>query len=158
MLKNEDGSVMILALILLVLLTLMGISATSTSTIEVQIAGNERDYKQNFYETEAAVMTGAQLLENTSDASLNDTSTLNWVNTNPINLNNLDMTSSIWNTIGGAGMANGKFTVVENVGSGSSRGLSLADTTRLHDYKAYGVYDQGGNAQTIIEIGYKRRF
>ena len=157
MLKNEDGSVMVLALILLVLITLMGISATSTSTIEVQIAGNERDYKQNFYETEAAVMTGAQLLENTSDASLNDISTLNWVNTDPIDLDNLNMFSIIWNTIGGD-MANGKFTVVENVGSGSGGDLSLAGTTRLHDYKAYGVYDSGGNAQTIIEIGYKRRF
>ena len=47
MLKNEDGSVLVLALIMLVLLTLIGISATTTSMLETRISGNERVYKQN---------------------------------------------------------------------------------------------------------------
>ena len=42
LMQNEEGSVIVLALVLLVLLTILGISATRTSTIEVQIASNER--------------------------------------------------------------------------------------------------------------------
>jgi Tfp pilus assembly protein PilX len=50
---NQEGSVIVLALILLVLLTLLGISATRTSTIEVQIAANERQAVQNLYQAES---------------------------------------------------------------------------------------------------------
>jgi Tfp pilus assembly protein PilX len=53
LLKNEDGSIIVLAMIMLVLLTLLGISATTTSTIEVQIAANERQALQNLYQAES---------------------------------------------------------------------------------------------------------
>jgi type IV pilus assembly protein PilX len=53
--KDEGGSVLIIALIMLVLLTLLGISATSTSNIEMQIASNERNYKRAFYAANAAI-------------------------------------------------------------------------------------------------------
>ena len=49
LLKNEDGIAMVIALMLLVLLTLLGMAATTTSVFEIQIAGNDRDYKQNLY-------------------------------------------------------------------------------------------------------------
>ena len=64
-LNNEEGSVLILALIMLVLLTLIGISATTTSMIETRIAGNERVYKRNLYSAEAAAMQCAQNMEQT---------------------------------------------------------------------------------------------
>jgi hypothetical protein len=50
---NEKGSALVLALLVLVLLTLMGISATTTSTIEVQMAGNEKFYELAFYTAES---------------------------------------------------------------------------------------------------------
>lgn len=53
-LENEKGSVTVLAVILLMLLTLLGMAATTTSSIEVQIAGNEMRYKQAFYAAESA--------------------------------------------------------------------------------------------------------
>jgi Tfp pilus assembly protein PilX len=53
--KNENGSVLIIALIMLVLLTVLGITATSTSNIELQIAGNERIYKRAFYVANAGI-------------------------------------------------------------------------------------------------------
>jgi len=52
-LTNDKGSALILALLILVLLTLMGISATTTSTIEVQMAGNEKFYEMAFYTAES---------------------------------------------------------------------------------------------------------
>jgi type IV pilus assembly protein PilX len=53
--ENERGSVLIIALIMLVLLTILGISASTTSDIEVQIAGNERNYKRTFYTANSGI-------------------------------------------------------------------------------------------------------
>ena len=50
---NEKGSALLVALLILVLLTLMGISATTTSTIEVEMAGNEKFYEMAFYSAES---------------------------------------------------------------------------------------------------------
>ncbi len=60
LLKNEDGIALITALMLLVLLTLLGMAATTTSVLEIQIAGNDRDYKQNFYRAETAAYEAAR--------------------------------------------------------------------------------------------------
>jgi len=61
--KNENGSVIILAMIFLVLLTIIGMSAVDTSIIEVQISGNDVRYKTNFYRAESAAMECAQIIE-----------------------------------------------------------------------------------------------
>ena len=53
-LKNEKGSVTILAVVLLILLTLLGMAAISTSSIETQIAGNEVRNQLAFYAAESA--------------------------------------------------------------------------------------------------------
>jgi hypothetical protein len=52
--KNETGSVTVLAVTILMLLTLLGMAAISTSSIETQIAGNEVRHKQAFYAAESA--------------------------------------------------------------------------------------------------------
>ncbi|MEA1866847.1 MAG: PilX N-terminal domain-containing pilus assembly protein [Thermodesulfobacteriota bacterium] len=54
-LRDEKGSTLLFAIIILVLLTLIGIAATNTSTIEIQIAGNERVYKEAFYNADAGI-------------------------------------------------------------------------------------------------------
>jgi len=77
---NENGSVVVLALIMLVLLTLLGMAVTRTSSIEVQIASNDRQAVDCFYTAESADhyaletsntwMTDAFLT--TADTSAND--------------------------------------------------------------------------------------
>ena len=39
-LHNEEGSMMVIALLILVILTLIGVSIATTARVEVQIAGN----------------------------------------------------------------------------------------------------------------------
>ncbi|MFP4036118.1 MAG: PilX N-terminal domain-containing pilus assembly protein [Desulfobacteraceae bacterium] len=73
--KNQQGSVLVIALILLVLLTVIGISASRNTEIETMIAGNERINKQNFYIAEGSAMRAAQLMENQDFKS----SPLSWV-------------------------------------------------------------------------------
>jgi Tfp pilus assembly protein PilX len=58
-LQNENGIALIVALMLLVLLTLLGMAATTTAVLEIQIAGNDKVYKQNFYMAEAAAYEAA---------------------------------------------------------------------------------------------------
>ena len=53
--QSEQGSITVIALMILVVLTLLGITISRTSTIDVQIAGNEIPYKQDFYVSEGGV-------------------------------------------------------------------------------------------------------
>ena len=62
--KGEEGSVLIVALIMLVLLTLIGITANKTAEVEMQISANERQYKRNLYNAEAVAMACAQFMTN----------------------------------------------------------------------------------------------
>ena len=60
---DEKGSVLLIAVLILVVLTVIGISAITTSTIEIQIAGNEMLYKTNFYAADGGTEVGRELIE-----------------------------------------------------------------------------------------------
>lgn len=51
---NEKGSILLVALIMLALLSLIGIAATRTTSMELQIAGNEKFQKIAFYTADSA--------------------------------------------------------------------------------------------------------
>ena len=74
-LNNQNGSVMVLALILLVLLTIMGLSTINTSTIEVKIADNEQRHKMVLYAADAGIEAGRAALD-----ILKEDDTGNWDN------------------------------------------------------------------------------
>jgi hypothetical protein len=48
---------------MLIVLTLLGIAATTTSTIEVQISGNDKLFKQTFAEADGGTEVGGELIE-----------------------------------------------------------------------------------------------
>jgi hypothetical protein len=52
--NNENGFVLVASLVILLLLVVIGTSAVTNSTIEIQIAGNERVHELAFYSAEAA--------------------------------------------------------------------------------------------------------
>ncbi len=62
--ENQEGYVLVLALMMLVILSVIGISALNITDIELQIAGNERQEKQIFYGSESGCMRGGQWLRN----------------------------------------------------------------------------------------------
>jgi len=66
--KNEQGSVLVIALVILVLLTLMGISVTTTSDIDIQIAKNEQEYVNEFYVADSAWRHAIQWLDGIASA------------------------------------------------------------------------------------------
>jgi Tfp pilus assembly protein PilX len=59
---DEQGSVIIVALVILVLLTIIGLSASSTTSIETQIAGNEKFQKAAFNNADSGVPVTAKLV------------------------------------------------------------------------------------------------
>ena len=54
-LKNDKGTVLVIAMFILVLLTLMGKSISTIATRELKISGNEQVEKRNFFAAEAGL-------------------------------------------------------------------------------------------------------
>lgn len=67
--KNERGFVLITSLLMLVVLMIIGIAATNTTTIELQISGNDKAAKQTFYQADGGSQVGAELVEDAIDRS-----------------------------------------------------------------------------------------
>ena len=65
-LNNENGSVIVVALIILTLLTILGIASTNTSTLEVRIATNSQDHQLDFYVADSGWKDAAMFLEGQS--------------------------------------------------------------------------------------------
>ena len=61
--KNENGSIIVVALLLLVFLTIIGISATSNSRTELNVTRNSQIYKRDFYAADNGWRHGAMWLE-----------------------------------------------------------------------------------------------
>ncbi len=60
---NEQGYVLVTAMLILVILTLIGISMTNTTVTEIQIAGNDKLQKQSFTQADGGTEAGSNLLE-----------------------------------------------------------------------------------------------
>ena len=64
---NENGSVLLISVVILMLLTLLGIFVITTSTIEIQIAVNDKWHKMAFYNADGGVEASKELLEQSID-------------------------------------------------------------------------------------------
>jgi len=160
-LNNEEGSVLILALIMLVLLTLIGISATTTSIIETRIAGNERVYKRNLYSAEAAAMECAQTMEQTTLQNPRPP----WLGLiGTVNEPDDIRLSSFWETspdpVPQASVITDTLFVATSQGLAKGiKGTSLDMTkSNVHAYAVYGRCQPTNSGPTIIEIGYRKAF
>ncbi|MCI5147041.1 MAG: hypothetical protein D3923_16340, partial [Candidatus Electrothrix sp. AR3] len=60
---DEDGFVLIAALLILLTLTMMGIAVNRNTTTEWKIAMNDRLHKQAFYDADAASELASEVLE-----------------------------------------------------------------------------------------------
>jgi len=158
--NDQDGFVLVLALLILIVLLIVGITAMKGSKMELYIAGNERQTKQIFYSAESGAFQAAQLIKNDTANSLHSWSTpgLNSDST----MQGVDMAlDATWDSTnstissGNSTLINTKFISIDKgVGSGGS--LDMA-TSQLHDFDIYGR-TKYVNAKKIINIGFKRRF
>jgi len=163
---NENGSVIVLALIILAVLTIIGISASTTSNIELKIVRNERLLQQNFYYAEASVNEGAQRIEQETNPEIQliaSTTGYDWLKDKTVNYS----ARANWLDMGaGSGNVNDNcdISVIAPTASfganakGVRPGSSLdMGSTRLYEYSVFGL-SQWNGGQSIIEIGYLKRF
>ncbi len=146
---NEDGSVMVLALIIMVLLTLMGMAATTTSTIEVQIAANENYHKQAFYSAEAAL---AYLIKS-KDLYYDSNSTIGSGLSFPDTSN-----SSAKQALGSAQEFNGnvQYSGPTTPPAGSGFEIGGATKYKAHNYVVTSTGYGPSGAQSEVEVGFYR--
>jgi len=155
---GEEGSVLVLAVVILVLLTIIGISATTTSTIEMQIAGNERTHKQNLYKAEAAGVEAAWHLE----VGNLDESQPDWLKGS----GTVDEDSILCDRSSRCG-ASEKAAVSDEVNQDAgflaeSRGIASGSSldmrkASVHEYRIYGWGDEA-NGLVIVRMGYRKAF
>jgi hypothetical protein len=158
---NQEGSMLVIAMLILVLLTLLGVSASTNTEVELRIADNDRSHKINVFRAESGAMLAAQQMENETNIANLINLTPNWLQPESfLDPPNPDIQSAtVWdpaNNTSAQGMdANSKYLVVyRGVASGSSLDMS---TSTLHEYALYGRSDSR-RGTAIVQLGYKRRF
>ncbi len=181
-LTDETGSVLVIALLMLVFLTLLGIASTTTTSIELQIAQNERIYQNHFNAAEAAALHAIQWvadasdLEDFSDDEYSNYKLSPWNGDAEAALNDFrDPSDDVWGV--GANSKSAAMLVEDGSGNvmypntrfaivfaGTAAEETLDETSEevVNIYHCFGLYrvpipgdpDRG---EVIIEIGYKRR-
>ena len=158
LLKDEDGSIIVIVLIILMLVTMMGISSTTTSTIEMQIAANEKRYKENFYNAEGATMEALQNMDLADADALklnNAPSTLAWMMAGEVDLN--DSAAVAASTAASAAGDGSRYYAI-NRGFTTGTSLGMTGSSQLYTFEVHGFVDKGASGFSHIEVGYKRRF
>ena len=159
---NENGSAIVIALMLLSLLTVMGIWSTRKANIETLIAGNEVARKMTFYRTEGGVIEGAFAIADAdttalkahtpawlfkADTAADMTDPANW-DFDEQDSDDTAVPSQIDPNVGVCALDKG-------VTSGDS--LLMTASTQVRSYGVYSFHDSR-QGQSLIEVGYKRRF
>lgn len=62
LIHNEQGIVLVVAIMTLALLTMIGIAAMMTSTTDTEITGNEKAYKLAYYNAESGLTAGTEVI------------------------------------------------------------------------------------------------
>jgi len=65
-LRNQEGVILVVALLMLVVLTLISLSSINSSIFEINISGNERVGTTAFYAAEALLQSAVSQLPNTN--------------------------------------------------------------------------------------------
>ena len=156
--ENEDGSVLIVALIILVLLTLLGIFAGRTSEVEIQIAANDMRYKRNLYSAEAVALECGQIIR---DADSLDPGSLTWLHSMGVVSRNDILDDTFWagNSQQSADDSNARYlAVVEGIAEQTSLDMTKS---QVHAYSVYGRWSNAANpneGRGIVNLGYKKAF
>jgi hypothetical protein len=178
-LNNDDGTVIITALLILMLLTFIAFTATHTTRVEKAIVRSEAVTEQTFYLAESGAMEAIQKMENQDDPNnlLPDLLTIGSPNVNllrkyqdPDDANN-DL-SNLDQNVAAGGDNDGVIdpddfgetadidtdTTFRAVVLTKSSGDSLrGGTSRTYSYLSYG-YSEAQSGRSLIKVGYKKRF
>jgi hypothetical protein len=154
--NNEDGSVIIAALLVLVLLTIVGIASTNVSNNEIQIASHTTAYQMNVYRAEGATIEAATLLEAESDPLLNPPG---WLESDMDLIS--DQNIRDWDNLGSVTAGNSTLEDTEYLGiyTGVVPGNTLnMGSSTIHGYRIYGRSSPPERGTAVVQIGYLMAF
>ena len=161
-LGNENGAVLLVAMMILTLIAIVATTYTRNTTVELHFVRNDTERPQQFYLAESAAREAAQQVENMPATTLSDISIIGWINQADLDLNGLDLydINNLWvksavdNSPGGTVEVG--YSVVEESGP-----IDLSAASNMHIYSIVGLYDVSdglSKGQVLIEMGYRRRF
>lgn len=160
-LKNEEGAVIVAAIMILVFLTIIGIASIRVSNTEVQISGNELRYQQHLYRAEGATMEAVQQLELDSDPTEGN---LVWLETQLDSVTENEIKAwqfggspnPVTSVLDNPGLADVSYMAAsEGVVSGSSLDMT---SSKVHGYTIYGRSSLPNKGTIVVEIGYLKAF
>ena len=159
-LKNEQGSAIVVAILVLVLLTIIGAASTQNAITELAIVRNDLLYKDQLLNAEGAAMEAAQWIENASDTNLQDVTITAGLTTTDIDLTALNLNDGEWGMsalddkqIAGAAITG--YRIVDQTGP-----VMLIDPV-THTYSIYGLHNRTtgmSQGQVLVDIGYRKKF
>ena len=160
-LNNEEGSVIIAALMILVLLTIIGIASTNVSNTEVKISTHNLIHQQNFYRAEGATMEAVHQMETMGTPSFG------WltqtVQSTETLINSGDLYNSTFWESGSAEATPATSTLADSNYAGGYGGLLPGEpleigSTKRHRYAIYGRSAPPNRGAVTVEIGYIKAF
>jgi hypothetical protein len=162
-LNNEDGVVIIAALMVLVLLTIVGIASTNTSNTEIKIATHELIYQMNFYQAEGATLEAMEAMDGETNPETNPPVYL-WQDSDGFDKDAMRQDPDFWE---GTKIKDSDlnpdtthYIVVSEglVETGGSNSLSAMQDGGVFGYTIYGHCEPADRGATTVEIGYIKKF
>ena len=163
-LKNEEGSAIVVALLTLMVVTIIGVSSSNKTASELQVVRNDGIYKRNLYLAEGAAHEAIQRIWN---LSREDPETLqdkgpDFLNapseaTPIVDINNWDNDGEDDDDTAELSSLNPD-TRIAAVDDGIVDDGSLEMTaTNVHEFRVFGL-SEASNGRVFIQIGYRERF
>jgi len=153
--RNEDGIVIVTALMVMVMLTIIGFLAIEVSNTEVQIAGQEVVYQQNFYQAEGAVIEAAGEVEAVPDPVNSPPA---WLETKVDTITDEQIQSSdFWSdsTVVTPQASSLDHTTYVAASDGPVSGTSLdMSSSKVYGYSIYGRCAPPKRGATVVQVGY----
>ena len=149
-LNNEQGFVLIVSLLMLMVLMIIGIAATNTTTIELQISGNDKVSKMAFYAAEAA-RSYVEATPNLYNPGSLDPAT-------PMNFPDPAVPGAVQSLGTSQSFSGDVVYVSESVAALRGKGFSVGEDTdmKAHVYKITSSGNGPANALSNIEAGFYR--
>jgi len=138
-LKNQQGSMIVIAMIVLALLTMIGISATNMSSTEVQVSTNAMLHNIAFYTADSGIEAGRAALNTIKVANAENWDKLLRVEEFTWNARQVDTLDEVLDAEGGrtVGQATFTLTVVDNEDLDGNDQTDTDDTVLLTSTATY---------------------
>ncbi len=151
--KNQDGSTIVIVMMILVILTIIGIASMKRSVSVSHIVRNEAIYKQNFSRADAATNEAIERIEMAGATDLKSWTPVWLHDGEPFNVSDI----SLWdNSNSTTTLTNDTRYLVVDEGIHINSSLDTSGTS-LHAFSIYG-YSLQGNTRVLIQAGYKKRY